>query len=556
MSFPVLKVRTHGNGAHQQKVVDNDDSLPSSSSITARVDQMYSSGMKGRPFPSKCRNPTSSASSLLLENEEMKGKVASNLSTGNDQALTCNSKGRHLIVASYVCIWTCFYLLVHHARDDSSAKQGTKAVTNSAILVICVEMIKILVSVGLYLKDHTLTDLGTFLCSRNIKSVLVRYIPVAILYAIYNNLMFMNLRSNHPSTYLVISSARLLMTAAVWQIQFGVQIATMRKVALILITLGIFAKDMTGQEPSTDEENKGGDSISSYYAAVLLILFQMSCSVMAGIYNEKLLKHDVCNQYLQNICLYFNSVIINLLIGTGFMRSKESISFASEMEMLMTPISILIVLTLATAGIMSSMVLRYENSITKGVASASETILASMIEFFCYGYTFLIPELFGIILVGVGTVLYSFPQIPKRKPYLLKTKAGRLYSSEKKWVHVISPLFFLLITTTTCVLNIGFAIENTTNNGAEVRYYQSCNDICGRISMFPLPKICLLFYPSFERISSCSSMQKKLFGEGRICLFAQKKHPTALGLAIFQDYNIIKCPKLKMLLHISPKSSA
>ena len=249
-----------------------------------------------------------------------------------------------------------------------------------------------------------------------------------ILYAVYNNLMFVNLMYNHPSMYLVISSSRLLMTAVVWQMQFKVQISPIRKGALILITLGIFTKDMMGQEPSSDEENKDGDTLSSYYAASLLIIFQMSCSVMAGIYNKNLLKNDGCDQYLQNISLYVNSVVINLLIEAGFMRSKEKFDFASEMEMLVSPISISIVLTLATAGIMSSMVLRYENSITKGVASASETILTSTVEFFCYGYTFMMPELFGSMLVGAGIVLYSFTA-----SLGLQKKGTRLAKKKEIW---------------------------------------------------------------------------------------------------------------------------
>ena len=389
-----------------------------------------------------------------------------------DSALTKSKGGRHLIVVSYVCIWTCFYLLVHHSSDKTQ-QEASNVVTNSAILVICVEMIKIFVSAGLYLKNHTLVDLNIFLSSGRVKSLLVCYMPVAILYAIYNNLMFMNLRSNHPSAYLVLSSSRLLMTAVVWQIQFKVQIVNIRKVALVLITLGLFAKEMIGQEPGIDEENNDGDTIQSYYG-VLLILFQMSCSVMAGICNENLLKNDDCDQYLQNICLYVNSIAINLLIGAGFMSSKEEVDFASEMEMLMSPISISIILTLATAGIMSSMVLRYENSITKGVASASETALTSLIEFCFYGYTFMMPELFGIMLVSAGTVLYSFSGPVKIKKRLLHGKRRRAMHASRRLrkvtilslcQYVFLPAFMM----TYALLHFRLANNEHWNNFSEVR---------------------------------------------------------------------------------------
>ena len=352
--------------------------------------------------------------------------------------------GRQLIIFSYICVWTCFYLLVHHASDEdedskisgqrqdsstsSSPGNGREAVTNSAFFVICVEMLKILVSAGLYMKDHTLIGLRSFIRSGNMESLLLRYMPVAILYAIYNNLMFINLRSTHPSTYVVISSSRLVMTAIAWQMAFKVQISPIRLLAIILITSGILAKEglRQGQDPVSKYGDGDGDEdliLSSYLATVMLILVQMACSVMAGIYNEKLLKNDVCNQYLQNICLYVNSIGINILIVGGIVISgKYEFDFASEMKTLMSPISISIVLTLATAGITSAMVLRYENSITKGIASASETALTAMVEWFWYGRVFMVPELFGITLVSAGTALYFFsPSTRKKeKPGLLK----------------------------------------------------------------------------------------------------------------------------------------
>jgi drug/metabolite transporter (DMT)-like permease len=344
--------------------------------------------------------------------------------------------GRRLIIFSYICVWTSFYLLVHYASDEdskfsgqrqdssiSSRGNGRKAVTNSAFFVICVEMIKILVSAGLYMKDHTLIGLRSFIRSGNMKSLLLRYMPVAILYAIYNNLMFINLRSTRPSTYLVISSSRLLMTAVAWQWAFKVQIPPIRQLAIMLITSGILAKDCLGQGQDPVSKVGYGDEdliSSSYLATVMLILVQMACSVMAGIYNEKLLKDDVCNQYLQNICLYVNSIGINILIGGGIVISrKDEFDFASEMKMLMSPISIAIVFTLATAGITSAMVLRYENSITKGIASASETALTAMIECFWYGRVFMVPESFGITLVCAGTALYFFSPSTRKKRNLV-----------------------------------------------------------------------------------------------------------------------------------------
>ena len=92
---------------------------------------------------------------------------------------------RFAIVGSYVGVWVCFYLLVHASGGDTS-----KATQNSAMLVLLVEVIKIIASAGLFVLWHGFDQLLVFLGSPDLGSLCVSYAPVALLYAIYNNLMF------------------------------------------------------------------------------------------------------------------------------------------------------------------------------------------------------------------------------------------------------------------------------------------------------------------------------------------------------------------------------
>ena len=141
----------------------------------------------------------------------------------------------------------------------------------------------------------------------------------------------------------------------------------------------------------------------------------MSCSVLAGIFNEKQLKTDDCSLHLQNVSLYIISVAINFIIASAAIFNDNEFDFASELKTISSSTSILIVLTLAAAGIMSSLVIRHFDSVTKGVASASETVLTSLIEYFWFGHTFMAPEMIGISLVSAGTVLYTMrPRAVKR----------------------------------------------------------------------------------------------------------------------------------------------
>lgn len=380
------------------------------------------------------------------------------------------------MIVSYVCIWTLFYLLVHHSEDSTSTIVGEGAdeeadhmkpeeeyaILRSVTFVFVVEMIKTFVNLACYLKSedcccsqptrHSRGFQASLLLSslsKKIKPFMLKYMPVAVLYALYNNLMFLNLKSNNPLTYLVISSSRLVLTTVAWQMHFkGQPLTPTRKAAIALIVLGIISKDMPSinstpaEDAIGDQMNEGQHALSSYEGSaadedsftsysylsrVMMIVLQMYCSVFAGIYNEKILKDHDENQFLQNISLNIDSIIINILIGlVEVVRLKRRNVLDPNMTHLgintfkKSPASaVMIVLTLAIAGIMSATLLRYVTSITKGVASASEIVLTSFIEYLYFGHLFGWQESLGIFFVSLGTVLYCV--IPskgemKRKP--------------------------------------------------------------------------------------------------------------------------------------------
>ena len=299
---------------------------------------------------------------------------------------------RIVVIISYACIWTCFYLLVHYygGGDNTTTSEDTSSTIQqlrSSIFVICVEVIKLILSCVLINYRHQ-SRKDIIIGQRQQRgfewtSLLIPYLPVALLYAMYNNLMFLNLQSCSPTVYLVLSSSRLVMTAIVWQKLFSSYITPMQKFALILITCGIIFKNSGASSTEQTEENLlQNHSTSGSTTRTILIILQMMCSVMAGVLNEKLLKRDGIggghnkNPHMQNIALYINSIGINLLVVlylhiTLFFKSyndnQRHIGILAMLNSVMaSSSSILTILTLAVAGIISSLVLRYENSITKG----------------------------------------------------------------------------------------------------------------------------------------------------------------------------------------------
>eukprot|EP00560_Eucampia_antarctica_P007589 CAMPEP_0197827106 /NCGR_PEP_ID=MMETSP1437-20131217/3967_1 /TAXON_ID=49252 ORGANISM="Eucampia antarctica, Strain CCMP1452" /NCGR_SAMPLE_ID=MMETSP1437 /ASSEMBLY_ACC=CAM_ASM_001096 /LENGTH=486 /DNA_ID=CAMNT_0043427837 /DNA_START=456 /DNA_END=1917 /DNA_ORIENTATION=+ len=188
------------------------------------------------------------------------------------------------------------------------------------------------------------------------------------------------------------------MIAFVWQIFFKVTIPSRRKGAIALITLGFLMKSGNIHDDTTIELTFNRISL---FSRILLVLFQMACSVMATVYNEKMLKQHNCDQYLQNMCLYITSIIMNVIILSflpGNNREKASIFSKS---------SIMIILTLAMAGIMTAMILRSVGSVTKCVVAASITIFTYIIDIAFFGHRMVLSDVASVFLVTVGSVIYS-----------------------------------------------------------------------------------------------------------------------------------------------------
>ena len=239
------------------------------------------------------------------------------------------------------------------------------------------------------------------------------------------------------------------MTALVWQYVFKTDVPFHKQIAIVLITVGIIFKDFGQRDEAGSIIDSGvasqqNDGLGRFVGigSTSLILFQMLSSVLAGVVssltapyyfslwshfasticvpsfliilsqcNEKLLKDDACSQNIQNMALYLDSIGINLIIAMALLAAMfingEADAIDVKALLATSPSSILIVWTLATAGIISSMVLRHVNSITKGVASASEMVLIAIVECLFYGHVYTKKEVLGMAFACFGMVVFG-----------------------------------------------------------------------------------------------------------------------------------------------------
>lgn len=157
--------------------------------------------------------------------------------------------------------------------------------------------------------------------------VLFLYMVPALLYCLYNNLAFVNLSIFDPTTYFILLQLRVILTGIVYQCLFKKDLSKIQWLSLVLLTIGCMIKELK-MEGNIRQQSNG------FFISILLMLTQILCSCLAGVYNEYLLKKGQgvnVNIYVQNIYMYTDSILCNILLWITF-KHNETESNTSEIN--------------------------------------------------------------------------------------------------------------------------------------------------------------------------------------------------------------------------------
>nr|XP_045622556.1 UDP-galactose transporter senju-like isoform X2 [Procambarus clarkii] len=151
--------------------------------------------------------------------------------------------------------------------------------------------------------------------------VLGLYMVPALLYCLYNNLAFVNLAAFDPTTYFLLLQLRVVVTGISFQVVFKKQLSRRQWVSLLILTVGCIVKQLSSikkQEISPTQPESTYTTFFLNFASLHtgLMLVQVFCSCLAGVYNEKLLKDTGVEVHImvQNVFMYIDSIICNAVI--------------------------------------------------------------------------------------------------------------------------------------------------------------------------------------------------------------------------------------------------
>lgn len=349
---------------------------------------------------------------------------------------------------SFLIFWSYISLFVSQGLLVTAFQKSHVYGFNTAIVVLLTEFVKLIICVAVYLYRSQGGGLPALLYDIKANSkLLALYLVPAFLYCLYNNLTFINLQLFDLATYYCLMQFRIVLTAIIYQILFRRQLTKIQWVSLLILTLGCLIKEYglynnisglnsprqtpitTDSSTNTTDTNKSNLTVNpnqsslsfspifKFFLSTLLLLFQMFCSCFAGVYNEFLLKDSSTARdadiILQNIFMYLDSMICNLIvfnvIPNSNPREKVEDTDLSTMliNLLTSPIVIVLILNNAFSGLVASFFLKSLNSILKTFASALELFVVTFLAWMLFNDNVDKHTVIALILVSVAMIIYS-----------------------------------------------------------------------------------------------------------------------------------------------------
>eukprot|EP01062_Namystynia_karyoxenos_P075820 TRINITY_DN7350_c0_g1_i4.p1 TRINITY_DN7350_c0_g1~~TRINITY_DN7350_c0_g1_i4.p1 ORF type:complete len:435 (+),score=142.50 TRINITY_DN7350_c0_g1_i4:103-1305(+) len=314
----------------------------------------------------------------------------------------------------YMALWCALRLLIYGSkRQGSSAPEYNQT---SLLVFVCVT--KLMMALGMYMQDD-----GSFAKLadqvRGSKKLFFRYFLPALSYVVYDNLTFANLTYSDPVTYVILMQMRLACTGLMWQAFFSRPLNRNQWMAILVLTLAcLVQKGLAIKTARGSVEER-----ASLIISLALIAFQIACGVFSSVFNEVLLKEKgTVGTNLQNMYMYTWSIVCNLVWlalcpsktwCAGDLREAMSLQ---ELGKLLSPLVLAIGCILAFIGIVTSLFIKYLDSVRKTIASAMEIFVDAVLAWLIFGVPLGLNTVMACILASGGVLLYSRPVSPAAAP--------------------------------------------------------------------------------------------------------------------------------------------
>ena len=331
------------------------------------------------------------------------------------------------IGAAYVLLWVTYYTAIRVSRNTDGG--GSSYAYNFSGVVLAIEVVKWTSALatclvrGVSFREHFRAGL--------------LYIVPALIYAVYNGLLFLNLAAYDAASLQLLLNFRIVFAAVLSQVFFRRSVSRTRWLAIMLLTAGCIVLQQQQQQvqaaaaASAADAGNGADGAGADAAAadaavapglpagpltlflpIMLVLLQAFLSSLGGVYSEALLTAGKMDLALQNFFLYTFSLVINVLMMAANPSGGPGATGAGlgMLETLQHPGVRTIVLVGALAGISTSVILKYLGAVVKTFLTATEITLTALIGSLFFDEVLTSGHVWSMLLTLLAIVMYTHPK--------------------------------------------------------------------------------------------------------------------------------------------------
>ena len=303
-------------------------------------------------------------------------------------------------------------LTVHHSR--AVLKENYSTITT----ILCAELIKLLVSAVLVLRDRRYNLVAAFGRLQHITLSSVHMSVPAILYLAQNQLNYIALRVLPSAQYAMIQQLKLLTTAIFCVILLQKKIQPFQWRALILLLVGVILVQSSSSSLHAASNTLTGakaswwTSITSVplivYTGLVAALLQAILCGLSGAYTEWRLKGDrSVNLWEQNWQLALHSLLFGFVALVGSDSDRGSVA-DNGFFYGYSGWTVLCIFLNGLGGLLVSAILLYMDNIMKNFSGTAAILLTSYISYFLFEEDiFSIDFMCGTSIIIIAMLAYN-----------------------------------------------------------------------------------------------------------------------------------------------------
>lgn len=263
-----------------------------------------------------------------------------------------------------------------------------------------------------------------------------KLIPVAILYLIQNNLLFVALSNISVPVYQITNQGKLITTALISRVLLKKQITTMQYIAISLLGLGLcianlsqYGVSISSSDSRIFDEILSTKSGQNPWLGISAVLISCITSAFAGVYFEYVVKkqnatqskdqkenESIHSRNFQLSCWSFFFAVMTIFY------SDRDVVFEYGMFHKFDGVVVLTIISQAMTGFVVSLMIAYASAILKGFAISIAALLATVLSVFIFDTELSSGFLVGAALVGFSTRLYlRYDDVPTNDDQSKKT---------------------------------------------------------------------------------------------------------------------------------------